>query len=107
MRPRPRRGRAGRLRPGHARRLRRRLSSERLLAALAPVENRDRPVAGITRELGCAGDVAPDVRGLVRVRREGDRDIALAAELEEAPVRIDRKSTRLNSSHSQISYAVF
>src|SRR2546430_9737633 len=26
---------------------------------------------------------------------------------EEAPVRVDRKSTRLNSSHSQISYAVF
>src|SRR2546427_4040852 len=24
-----------------------------------------------------------------------------------APVRLDRKSTRLNSSHSQISYAVF
>src|SRR5688572_32378580 len=26
---------------------------------------------------------------------------------DEDPVRIDRKSTRLNSSHSQISYAVF
>src|SRR2546430_11360442 len=32
------------------------------------------------------------------------RIVAVAAEIEEPP---DRKSTRLNSSHSQISYAVF
>src|SRR2546430_9081705 len=36
-------------------------------------------------------------RGLDHVRRERIRD----------GVRLDRKSTRLNSSHSQISYAVF
>src|SRR2546427_6926546 len=30
-----------------------------------------------------------------------------AATREGRPVRLDRKSTRLNSSHSQISYAVF
>src|SRR2546430_6309773 len=35
----------------------------------------------------------------------GDRDFAGADE--EGEVSIDRKSTRLNSSHSQISYAVF
>src|SRR2546430_7692007 len=32
---------------------------------------------------------------------------ALARSREEARRRLDRKSTRLNSSHSQISYAVF
>src|SRR2546430_7302900 len=37
------------------------------------------------------------------------RDVAelAAAEVLEEPVAVDRKSTRLNSSHSQISYAVF
>src|SRR2546427_8297593 len=33
--------------------------------------------------------------------------IKFAATIEEALGRLDRKSTRLNSSHSQISYAVF
>src|SRR2546430_12682984 len=32
---------------------------------------------------------------------------ALAPQLAACPVPVDRKSTRLNSSHSQISYAVF
>src|SRR5689334_23732090 len=57
--------------------------------------------------------VAPDVRGdqdepadLVRVlRRRVQRD-AGAAPGQGPPAR-DRKSTRLNSSHSSISYAVF
>src|SRR2546427_9617211 len=35
-----------------------------------------------------------------------DRDLR-RADVEPAQVSIDRKSTRLNSSHSQISYAVF
>src|SRR5205085_11055282 len=34
-----------------------------------------------------------------RVARDGDPDVVI--------VEVDRKSTRLNSSHSQISYAVF
>src|SRR5580692_3140760 len=33
--------------------------------------------------------------------------LAGGSELAEAPAIVDRKSTRLNSSHSQISYAVF
>src|SRR2546427_326065 len=33
--------------------------------------------------------------------------VDIARELPSGPVRLDRKSTRLNSSHSQISYAVF
>src|SRR5690349_21988152 len=37
-----------------------------------------------------------------------DRGIALAeSSLRKAPLRRDRKSTRLNSSHVEISYAVF
>src|SRR3712207_9062573 len=32
---------------------------------------------------------------------------AILAELEVSPTRLDRKSTRLNSSHANISYAVF
>src|SRR2546430_8352133 len=52
--------------------------------------------------------VVPDfvhvlVRG--RIARSGDRTLAL--ELERRGYDLDRKSTRLNSSHSQISYAVF
>src|SRR2546430_12706384 len=40
--------------------------------------------------------------------RIADRDVTIA-DLSRLPVRsrLDRKSTRLNSSHSQISYAVF
>src|SRR5688572_31188826 len=38
--------------------------------------------------------------------REVQRDGALAARVH-LPPQLDRKSTRLNSSHSQISYAVF
>src|SRR2546430_8921441 len=47
---------------------------------------------------------------LVRVLREVDEDHArldLANHGLEADDQLDRKSTRLNSSHSQISYAVF
>src|SRR2546430_10912847 len=46
--------------------------------------------------------------GFDRARRILEHDVAVAALLvQEAPARVDRKSTRLNSSHSQISYAVF
>src|SRR5688572_31902087 len=37
----------------------------------------------------------------------GERDGAARAGLHPVPAQRDRKSTRLNSSHSQISYAVF
>src|SRR5688572_31568645 len=46
------------------------------------------------------GDVGPPSRE--RLSRE-----TAARILEEAGFTVDRKSTRLNSSHSQISYAVF
>src|SRR5688572_31588008 len=42
-----------------------------------------------------------------RTRREVPPDRARPAERDAPPARPDRKSTRLNSSHSQISYAVF
>src|SRR5688572_31882384 len=38
---------------------------------------------------------------------EERQDLALAPQATHQPCRGDRKSTRLNSSHSQISYAVF
>src|SRR5688572_31707594 len=47
---------------------------------------------------------------LILLTGQGDGDIDLAAMKEGAAdylVKGDRKSTRLNSSHSQISYAVF
>src|SRR2546430_9059593 len=54
--------------------------------------------------------IAGEFRGgrLVRLdaKRAADRDF-LAAFLDSEPNARDRKSTRLNSSHSQISYAVF
>src|SRR2546430_7504597 len=49
--------------------------------------------------LGARGRVAERVRGL-------DHDVEVPG-LDVSPEVGDRKSTRLNSSHSQISYAVF
>src|SRR5688572_32456066 len=45
--------------------------------------------------------VTPARRALSRLRRDGRK------RLSSLPAVSDRKSTRLNSSHSQISYAVF
>src|SRR5205085_7503487 len=45
-------------------------------------------------------DFVPALQGLVQMRG-GDADQHIAQDV------LDRKSTRLNSSHSQISYAVF
>src|SRR3712207_8610085 len=41
------------------------------------------------------------------VAREGVPDVALVLLDQLAELRVDRKSTRLNSSHANISYAVF
>src|SRR2546430_13559491 len=49
---------------------------------------------------------ADDAAGL-RQRRDGQVAQLGDAEVEHQAARPDRKSTRLNSSHSQISYAVF
>src|SRR3712207_8093254 len=53
--------------------------------------------------------LAADERQLERelVQPVGPRDVGQAAVLEHRPERRDRKSTRLNSSHANISYAVF
>src|SRR2546430_10503231 len=53
------------------------------------------------------GSMAPGSKAQMEVNREGQTktfDVELA---EMPPGTTDRKSTRLNSSHSQISYAVF
>src|SRR2546427_1761002 len=51
------------------------------------------------RGLSLLGDRARD-----RIRA---RDVDAACVDQQKPLAVDRKSTRLNSSHSQISYAVF
>src|SRR3712207_7855756 len=64
----------------------------------------------------CAGGRSgrdPDGRAVQRDRRDharvaaGRDDPAPAQGAEDDPLRQDRKSTRLNSSHANISYAVF
>src|SRR5690349_22147938 len=51
----------------------------------------------------CPGAQSPDTAGLPRPPLSGPRSRATAW----GPPRTDRKSTRLNSSHVEISYAVF
>src|SRR5690242_21319316 len=73
-------------------------------AARPRLEPVDDPLDGDERALRCEHRLllhardAPElhVAGTVRLLRMDDRD-----------VRLDRKSTRLNSSHMSISYAVF
>src|SRR5205085_12297894 len=57
--------------------------------------------------IGLAGEVVTDY--VLRLKRElGERGLWVAGYTNEVMAYIpDRKSTRLNSSHSQISYAVF
>src|SRR3712207_8032925 len=59
----------------------------------------DGPDAGVGGELAQAGDrVVVEARRRVRVVPDGGEDLRVG---------LDRKSTRLNSSHANISYAVF
>src|SRR3712207_7513266 len=51
-------------------------------------------------EAGVGADAGDEEGGLARVAAGGEVVFGLAA-------RVDRKSTRLNSSHANISYAVF
>src|SRR2546430_12864583 len=57
------------------------------------------------------GDAAREARRLLAEQRGAHRGVdAVRADQQidrDAPAVLDRKSTRLNSSHSQISYAVF
>src|SRR5205085_12489274 len=69
------------------------------------------PISALIARCANAGDVALAVRfarenSLLTSVRGGGHNIAGNAVAEQAFM-IDRKSTRLNSSHSQISYAVF
>src|SRR3712207_7892188 len=51
---------------------------------------------------------APDGKRLAFVStRTGNGDVYVLDLTSPLPVRVDRKSTRLNSSHANISYAVF
>src|SRR5688572_32111144 len=63
-----------------------------------------RAKAGTSRAIRKLVDLRPT---MARVRRDGvDKDVAVD-DVREGDEIVDRKSTRLNSSHSQISYAVF
>src|SRR3712207_8531948 len=48
-----------------------------------------------------------DARARARAARRGGARLVPDAEHDLRPVPLDRKSTRLNSSHANISYAVF
>src|SRR5205085_10404414 len=68
---------------------------------------------GIFDQAGAAGEIpfAPrrnhaDI-GRERIITELEADLVIALAGRAKADRVDRKSTRLNSSHSQISYAVF
>src|SRR3712207_8490183 len=66
---------------------------------------RSRHVVGLVVRIGLA-----DAEGGVAPERVGHLDAAVAALPDEALIGValvDRKSTRLNSSHANISYAVF
>src|SRR2546427_9134483 len=54
-----------------------------------------------------SGQTRWNARALSQLQRTGNGDDRLPQRLRRGPGRADRKSTRLNSSHSQISYAVF
>src|SRR6266567_3702029 len=68
--------------------------------ALARIDALDRRLAAIERWVGLRPDLDDLAQEIAQVRRE--KEAAIDRQDFE-----DRKSTRLNSSHSQISYAVF
>src|SRR5256885_4249814 len=73
---------------------------------VGPVEVRDRSAAGERGEVTTEGEV--DLRRVVD--EDGHRleaSVVLRSRRGHLRVRADRKSTRLNSSHLVISYAVF
>src|SRR3712207_8596315 len=69
------------------------------------------PYTTLFRSRSCAGDTPRHLVGVGRARdpaRRDDRARARVAEAAGSHRRLaDRKSTRLNSSHANISYAVF
>src|SRR5688572_32467899 len=67
----------------------------RVLSVLIPAFNEEQTIIPVLRKVLALGPVLKEVI----VVDDGSRD--------RTPELVDRKSTRLNSSHSQISYAVF
>src|SRR3712207_8865109 len=63
------------------------------------------PLAGERHAVGA--DVAVEDRLVVHLVVRHPRDVPGAEVVRAHPVEVDRKSTRLNSSHANISYAVF
>src|SRR5207248_5130515 len=64
-------------------------------------------LARVERELRDRVDATADTLGGVAARVAGARATIESAARDAGAQRIDRKSTRLNSSHRTISYAVF
>src|SRR5436190_13404583 len=60
----------------------------------------------VVLRMDCTGTVEPDL-GKRKPRVADDRCWNLVSEVVVSLARVDRKSTRLNSSHTVISYAVF
>src|SRR2546427_8602192 len=65
------------------------------------------PYTTLFRSLLCTGGSASEKSRILPVPLCALGKDAMPRELPERPQHRDRKSTRLNSSHSQISYAVF
>src|SRR3712207_7398467 len=68
--------------------------------ALEPLEPPARAAAHVE-------DVVASLHGLARDLEHGRRHLPDPRDVAAVPPRPDRKSTRLNSSHANISYAVF
>src|SRR3712207_7169202 len=62
---------------------------------------------GVSRAVAAIAESTHDELGLVWPREVAPADVHLVATGKDAAVFEDRKSTRLNSSHANISYAVF
>src|SRR5690554_7352967 len=54
-----------------------------------------------------SSDIRLEIEEIPLPKRRGETQALVAAEAEAIQKRLDRKSTRLNSSHVRISYAVF
>src|SRR3712207_7690965 len=71
-------------------------------STLFPYTTLFRSVVGLSRPVDHRHAALPPPRGGPEVRRVAEQHVLVTS-----PRRRDRKSTRLNSSHANISYAVF
>src|SRR3712207_7768566 len=67
----------------------------------------DRPLEMHPRADDAAGPAEGELQRVLAVVNDDEHAGDRLEELEERGARLDRKSTRLNSSHANISYAVF